>query len=403
MQGSEHDRDMRDPGVDASRRTILQYLGAGAATVVVAGVGVGSYRVFDNGVLDSGRGTPYEPWLHWRGDQTLMGAVATAILAANPHNTQPWIFRVSAESIDLFSDPSRRIGAMDPLEREHHIGLGCALENLVLAADARGLQSTVTLLPSSTDPTHVAHLDLLASNPRSSALYDAVGERHSNRGPYTSTAISPAALDSLTQQAGLTPDLSLRWFTTADERRDLGALVVDATKAVIADTVQSTAAFAWFRNDRADIDAHRDGLTLDCQGLSRPLLTIAKLLPASSRTAGDAFWLDQTRTVHTATAAAYGIITVADTTDPTTRLRAGRALQRIHLGATVAGFGLQHMNQITERIDREAALGVTPAFGSRSDALIDQPNRHAMSTFRIGNPTRTGGLSPRRPVEAVIR
>ena len=394
---------MRDPDVDMSRRTILRYFGAGAATVVVAGVGVGSYRVFDNGVLDSGHGTAYEPWLHWRADQTPMGVVATAILAANPHNTQPWMFRVTATSIDLFSDPSRRIGALDPLEREHHIGLGCALENLVLAADARGLQSTVTLLPSSSDPTHTAHVDLVASTPRTSALYAAVGERHSNRGPYTSAAISPAALDSLTEQASLPPELSLRWFSTADERRAMGALVVDATKAVIADTEQSTSAFAWFRNDRADIDAHRDGLTLDCQGLSRPVLTIAKLLPASSRTAGDAFWLDQTRTVHTATAAAYGIITVADATDPTTRLRAGRALQRIHLGATVAGFGLQHMNQITERIDREASLGVTPSFAPRSDALIDQPNRHAMSMFRIGHPIRSGGLSPRRPVEAVIR
>ncbi len=394
---------MSDPDVDVSRRTILRYFGAGAATVVVAGVGVGSYRVFDNGVLDSGHGTPYDPWSHWRSDQTPMGVVATAILAANPHNTQPWIFRVTAESIDLFSDPSRRIGPLDPLEREHQIGLGCALENLVLAADARGLQSAVTLLPTSSDPTHVAHLDLLASTPRTSALYDAVGERHSNRGPYTSTAVSPAALDSLTEQAGLTPDLALRWFTTADERHAVGALVVDATRAVIADTEQSAAAFAWFRNDRADIDAHRDGLTLDCQGLSRPLLTIAKLLPASSRTVGDAFWLDQTRSVHTATAAAYGIITVADPTDPATRLRAGRVLQRIHLGATVAGFGLQHMNQVTERIDREASLGVVPSFGPRCEALIDQPNRHAMSTFRIGHPIRTGGLSPRRPVEAVIR
>ena len=49
------------------------------------------------------------------------------------------------------------------------------------------------------------------------------------------------------------------------------------------------------------------------------MLAVAKILPASSRTAGDRFWLDQTRTVHTATAAAYGVITVANPDDMTIR------------------------------------------------------------------------------------
>ena len=75
------------------------------------------------------------------------GAVAAAILAANPHNTQPWTFVVAPDGIDVFSDPTRRLMQVDPLLREHHVGLGCALENLVLAAEARGHRPAVTLLP----------------------------------------------------------------------------------------------------------------------------------------------------------------------------------------------------------------------------------------------------------------
>ena len=70
------------------------------------------------------------------------------------------------------------------------------------------------------------------------------------------------------------------------------------------------------------------------------MLSLAKLAPASSREAGDAFWLDQTLTVHTRTAAAYGVITATDVAAPEQRLMGGRLLQRIHLAATTEGIAL---------------------------------------------------------------
>lgn len=386
-----------------TRRTMLHHIGVGAATVVVAGVGAGSYRVFDNGVLDAGHGTAYDPWMNWRDDSTSLGTVAAAILAANPHNTQPWMFHVTADSVELFTDPARRTGALDALDREHHIGLGCALENLVLAAAARGLQPTVTLLPDAPDPTHVATVLFSAAPTEASDLHDAIDRRHSNRGPYTDEAVTAdilAAFDSLT--VGL-DGVAIRWFTTPADRTALGAMIIDATRAIIDDEEQSTESFAWFRNNRDDIDTHMDGLTLDAQGLKPLVLAVAKILPATSRSAGDSFWLDQTRTIHTPTAAAYGIVTVADPDDRAAQLNGGRLLQRVHLSATVTGLGLQYMNQITERIDRDVQLGTTPVLAAGMDALLDQPGRHALSTFRLGHPVRAGRLSPRRPVSEVTR
>ncbi len=189
---------------------------------------------------------------------------------------------------------------------------------------------------------------------------------------------------------------------TAADRTTLGALIIDATQAIIDDEQQSKDSFVWFRNNRDDIDTQMDGLTLDAQGLSPMVLAAAKIPPATSRTAGDAFWLDQTRTVHTATAATYGIVTVADPDDPAQQLTGGQLLQRIHLAATVAGLGLQHMNQITER-DRDTSLSQPSKFATAMDALLGQPGQHALSTFRIGHPVRPGRLSPRRPVSEVTR
>jgi hypothetical protein len=386
-----------------SRRSMLHHVGVGAATVVVAGIGVGSYRVFDNGVLDAGDGTAYDAWTNWQADRTLLGTVAAAILAANPHNTQPWIFHVTADRIQLFADPTRRAGTLDALDREHHIGLGCALENLVLAAAARGFRATVTLLPDTTDSTHVADVALTAGPQESSRLHDAIGDRHSNRGPYTATPVPANVIGKLDSVSAGLDGVTVRWFAVPTELAALGALIIDATQAIVDDEQQSKDSFAWFRNNRDDIDAYMDGLTLDAQGLSPLVLAMGKILPATTRTAGDNFWLDQTRTVHTATAAAYGVITVANPDDPVRQLIGGRLLQRIHLTATVHGLGMQHMNQITERIDRDADLAQPAKFASAMDALLAQPDRHALSTFRIGHPVRAGRLSPRRPVSQVIR
>ena len=76
-----------------SRRRFLKLVGSGIAVVVVGGT---VWRSFSNGVFSSGQGPAYEPWKDWK-TESVQGAgplslVASAILAANPHNTQPWLF-----------------------------------------------------------------------------------------------------------------------------------------------------------------------------------------------------------------------------------------------------------------------------------------------------------------------
>ncbi len=387
----------------SSRRSFLGRVGFGAVTVVVAGAGVASYRVFDNGVLDAGSGEPYDPWSHWQDDPGPAGTVAAAILAANPHNSQPWTFAITPTRVEMFADPTRRIGTLDPLLREQHIGLGCALENLLLAAATRGYDAIVTLMPTDSDPTHVATVDLVAGDRQPSALHDAIPDRHTNRGPYTDVAVSEEILSALTAQAADLDEVEVRWITTEADKAAFGDLLIEATEAIISDPEQSSDSFEWFRNNRDDIERHMDGLTLDCQGLSPLTLTMAKILPASSRSAGDRFWLTQTRTVHTRTAAAYGVITVADIDDPVQCLDGGRLAQRIHLAATMNGVAMQYMNQITDRIDRERTTETKATYDPLIAALLAEPGRQPLTAFRIGHPARPARRSPRRPLTAVTR
>jgi hypothetical protein len=45
--------------------------------------------------------------------------------------------------IRVFADRARNLGAFDPFRREIHLGLGAAIENIVLAAQAFGLAAGV--------------------------------------------------------------------------------------------------------------------------------------------------------------------------------------------------------------------------------------------------------------------
>ncbi len=386
-----------------SRRTLLRRAGLGAGTILVAGSGALGYRTYDQGVLEVGQGPAYAPWANWQDQEGLRALVGAAILAPNPHNTQPWLFGLAPGRIDLFADPSRNIGAIDPFKREKYVGLGAALENLVLAAQASGYANRVTLMPAGLHSTHAARVELARSAPHASDLSRQIARRHTNRYPYVQGKDIPAAALAAMAELGSTETANARffWFTGGAQRAQIGELLVSATEAIIADADQSRSDYDWFRQSWDEIQRQRDGITVDAAGLSDLTAALAKLLPAQSRTATDDAWLDATRDRQTKTAAAYGILAVHDASDNRQRLEGGRLLERVHLWITGHGLALQHMNQLSERADRELELAITPQFGDALRELVPT-GWQTLTSVRIGYPTHTPHKSPRRPLEAVI-
>ena len=96
-------------------------------------------------------------------------------------------------------------------------------------------------------------------------------------------------------------------------------------------------------------------------------------------------------------------MTVPDVRDRTAQVTGGRLLARLHLAATSLGLGLHHMNQVTERIDRDRATGRPDVFSTRWAQVLGIPASTALVAFRIGHPERAPGLSPRRPLEETTR
>jgi hypothetical protein len=387
-------------GKRIGRRAVLRGTGAALVLVVVGG----AWRAETRGVVDPADGPAFEPWTDWQADGRTgpMALVSAAVLASNAHNAQPWLFRVQDSRLDLFEDASRSLGSLDPFGRELHIGLGCALENLLLAARANGYEHRLALAPDPADPARAATVALSPGRVEKSKLYAAIPHRHTNRHPFDTSRPLPrssvAALAALNDER----DVRVHWFTSRAERDRIHELLATAAETITADPEQShDNGPRWLRPDKQSIEHHQDGLTLDTMGLADPAVLAAKMLPDPGPEDAGRAWL---ASVHdqAGTAGAFGILAVRDDRDRAQWMRAGRIWQRMHLWIAANGFAAQPMNQVQERADRETQLGLEPEYGDALEELIGDPGWRALFTFRAGHPTRPAPPSPRRPVPQVL-
>ena len=382
-----------------SRRDFLKL--GGATLIAVAGGSV--FRAADQGMFRAGEGNAYEPWKNWRdANSPAERIVAAGILASNPHNSQPWIFRMTNSTIDLFAVPERQIGAIDPFRREMYIGLGCAVENMRLAAEAEGFKTDIRLMPDPATESHAARIFLSASSPATSPLYEAIPNRHTNRAAYDTTRTVAETtfneIDSLITES----NVRLFWLKGVSARAKFGEAAISAAEALIADDQQSMDSHRWWRQDWDQLQESADGITLDAQGLGTFISGAAKFLPDMSRQSNDEAFVKNVRNTMIPTAAAFGFLAVPDGRDFTHRLQCGQVWQRIHLWGTTQGLAMQPLNQMCERADREVQLGIEPVFGEAIANLIGDTSWNGIMPFRLGYPTAEAFLSPRRGLDKVF-
>ncbi len=390
------------------RRSFLK--GAGVVTVVVVGGGV--WRAYDQGVFSIGQGPAYGPWKDWRknSDEGALALVRAAILAASPHNTQPWLFKLTNSSIELFIDTKRNVGALDPYLREEHIGMGCALENLMLAAAANGHPATVTLLPGELGPIPaeprpelLARVDLASGKPEETELYDAIPRRHTNRSAYDSQKpIPPQFVETLRRLASEEPDVKIFLFTADADRKKIVEISSAANAELYSDPDVERGSDQWIRTNWSEVQKLPDGLTIDAFGLPPIATAVAKMMPlrmlrwAASRGAKNEY------SDLMLSSPLIGIIAVHDRYDREHCLRAGRIWQRAHLLATARGLAGRPCNESVEMIDHEKALGKPALRASLLGEVLGDGAWQPTFVFYMGYPKWTAHASPRRSIESVV-
>jgi hypothetical protein len=129
--------------------------------------------------------------------------IEAAARAPSVHNTQPWRFTVTGETIELYADASRQL-MEDLAGREMIISCGAALFGLRLAIRSLGYQPEVDLFPEPGQRRLLARVRAGQPAPMTAgerAMLQAAQHRHTHRGAFEPGPLPDGLLERLRDDA----------------------------------------------------------------------------------------------------------------------------------------------------------------------------------------------------------
>lgn len=195
-------------------------------------------------------------------DPALADFVRMATLAAKGHNTRPSLVRLNDNLLSILPDMSRRTQVVDPDDHHLYVSLGCAAENLVIAAGAHGRPSDVTI---ANGPESHIDVRLGTGTATDETLYRAIPYRQSTRSAYDGRPLSSndfAALEHAAQQDGV----SVPFITDPQDREVISDFVIEGNSAQMDDPAFLAALRDWLRFSPDHAIRQGDGLFSACSG-----------------------------------------------------------------------------------------------------------------------------------------
>lgn len=372
--------DTTPPQPGLSRRDLFKLLAAAGVTAA------GGYALFE-----------YPPWLDY--DQSasqirtpvvqggtapaqLRELVRYATLAASGHNTQPWTFAISEHAIDIYPDYLRHLPVVDPGDRELWISLGCALENLLVAARAAGYAADVTY----PDAADVIHIELTPDTPQAGALFAAIPRRQNTRSVYDGQPIPTADLSQV-EAVSLEPGIVLHVMTSPGELATVLEYVNTGNLRQYADPAFVDELIAWLRFNKKEALASRDGLYAPGSGNPAVPRWLGQRVVAGTQPQ------QQADTDATKLRSSPGAVVIASESDSKTAwVRAGQVYERLALTLTSLNITSAFLNQPIEVADVRGQFQRAIGLGAALPQLL----------MRVGYAAALP-QSLRRPVDQVLR
>lgn len=337
-----------------NRRHLL--IGAGAA----AAAGLGGYAATRGPSYDDAANAVWAT----RSPQDMSQLhylVHHATLAANSHNTQPWLFSGGQDQVAIRPDPGRATPVVDPDNHHLYASLGCAAENLSLAASALGRTSSVGFLPGEDE----VRIDLGGTGAVRDGLFEAIHDRQCTRSVYDGRAVGSEDLKTL-ESAARVDGCSLVLVTDRPRMEQVLELILAANSAQIADPAFVAELRHWLRFNAAEAIRHGDGLYSACSGnptmpgwIARPIFGLVFTAEAEN-----AKCAAQVRS-----SAGFAVF-VSDKDDPEHWVSAGRSYQRFALAATALGIRHAFLNQPVEVARYRPELAALIGIGGRRPDLV---------------------------------
>jgi nitroreductase len=292
-----------------------------------------------------------------------------ALLAPSCYNTQPWKFAAYEKEIKIFADEGRWLKVADVDQRELYISIGCALENLLIAAEHFGYGHQVSY---SEDEMAVIVQIGFSGKPstfRGQELFEAIKMRHTNRKRYQIRPI-PSETLALLRDVCIEDGIMIKMADDAETKEKMSNLVLQANASMFSNPAFRKELGHWYGQG-----AFGSPLLISriCQMLNNQL-NLGKLQAKKDSKA-------------VMSASVLGIVS-SKRNDKAAQILAGQVFERIWLKATALGISLQPMGQVLRVPDlKKEAASLFPS----SDVCPQQ-------IFRLGYAEPNQKRTARRPL-----
>lgn len=292
-----------------------------------------------------------EPWSVSSADFPAEGTAAEkltfllryAVLAPSGHNTQPWLFTIRGDTVDLYADRSQALPVVDPEDRELTISCGAALFNLRSALRRFGYRDDAyELLPDPADADLLARVRLVEGEspaPEEEALFEAIPKRRTTRAAFEDRPVAADVQGELLEEA--VREGAWLHVVSKDEREVVADLIAEGDRAQMEDRHFRRELAAWIHPNQSRAARGMRGFGFgfgDLMSLGGPLI-IRTFDLGKGQAAKDRELAEHSP-----------VLTVLGTGGDSPRewLVAGQAMQRILLRACSRGLTSSFLNQPVE-------------------------------------------------------
>ena len=313
--------------------------------------------------------------------------VEYATKAPSGHNTQPWIFRIKESVIEIHPDFSKALPVVDGNHRELYISLGCAVENLCIAANEFGYTTDVTVDVDAEEQTFI-RIEVATGNSEKSILFEQIDKRQTNRSMYNNKLIPADTINELERKL-VVDDVNIQFYEkNSRDFNVLKDLVAEGNTIQMNDKAFKAELLDWIRFNKKQVEEVKDGLTYEVMGTPATPGFVGKPIVKS--------FLKPTRQnksdMEKINSSSHLVLFTIAQNDAEDWINLGRVLERFLLETTRMGIANAYLNQPCE----VESVSITLR------SALDTENFHPALLLRIGyaNPLP---YSPRKDVAEVIK
>lgn len=266
--------------------------------------------------------------------------IEQAVKAPSGHNTQPWLFRINNDNIQIHPNYEKSLPVVDPDHRELFISLGCAAQNLCIAASQKGYNTGLDISENG-----IITINLKKdSTVKPDILFKQIPVRQTNRSIYNGRVISPDTI-SLLKSIFDTSAINAHFYKNGTrEFNSIAGFVTKGNVRQMQDKAFTDELKSWMRFNKKHQDKTNDGLSYAVFGAPNLPMFIVKpvmsgYLNDKKQNKGD---------IKKIASSSHFVLLTVNSNTPDEWIRLGLIMERFLLKATESGIIHAYMNQPNE-------------------------------------------------------